>query len=197
MGVRAFLAAYFAATLASLAPVAPLAADEPRIGLVLGGGGAAGVAHVGVIKELERLGIRPDVITGTSMGAIVGGLYAAGMTPEELEAAVTEIDWSSIFNDASDRQLLHPLRRDNRLDPFSVQTNLPIGIGADGVRTDAGFIDAVKLTLTLRRLVSRAEGIADFDDLDIPFRAIATDLVTGEPVVLGTGDLSFRRRAGA
>ena len=110
-----------------------LATERPRIGLVLGGGGAAGVAHVGVIQALEDIGIRPDVVTGTSMGAIVGGLYAAGLNPVELENAVTAIDWSSILNDKSDRQLLHPLRRDSRLDPFSVQTELPIGIGAGGV----------------------------------------------------------------
>ncbi|MGF1502219.1 MAG: patatin-like phospholipase family protein [Paracoccaceae bacterium] len=168
--------------------------ERPRIGLVLGGGGAAGVAHVGVIQALEELGIRPDVVTGTSMGAIVGGLYAAGFSPDELGRAVTEIDWANIFNDKSDRSLLHPLRRDSRLDPL-VQSDLPIGLSANGISVDAGVIDAVKLSLTLRRLAARAEGISDFDELPIPFRAIATDLVTGEPVVLGTGDLSRAIRA--
>ncbi len=171
------------------------AAERPRIGLVLGGGGAAGVAHVGVVRALEELGIRPDVVTGTSMGAIVGGLYAAGLTPDELEAAVTTIDWGSIFNDKSDRQLLHPLRRDSRLDPFSVQADLPVGIGPGGIQVDAGLIDAVKLNLTLRRLAARAQGVADFDDLPIPFRAVATDLVTGQAVVLGEGDLATAIRA--
>ncbi|MGF1444813.1 MAG: patatin-like phospholipase family protein [Pikeienuella sp.] len=169
--------------------------ERPRIGLVLGGGGAAGVAHVGVVQALEELGIRPDVIAGTSMGAIVGGLYAAGLTPDELQAAVTTIDWGSIFNDSSDRQLLHPLRRDSRIDPFSVQTDLPVGIGDAGIQVDAGLIDAVKLSLTLRRLVVRAQGVSDFDELPIPFRAVATDIVTGEPVVLGTGDLATAIRA--
>jgi len=177
------------------APKDASAQDRPRIGLVLGGGGAAGVAHVGVVQALEELGIRPDVITGTSMGAIVGALYAAGFTPDELQEAVTTIDWSSIFNDTSDRQLLHPLRRDTRLDPFSVQTDLPIGIGAGGIQVDAGLIDAVKLNLTLRRLFARAQGVSDFDDLPIPFRAIATDLVSGEAVVLGEGDLTAAVRA--
>ena len=171
------------------------AAERPRIGLVLGGGGAAGVAHVGVIQALEALGIRPDVVTGTSMGAIVGGLYAAGLNTAELENAVTAIDWTSILNDKSDRLLLHPLRRDSRIDPFSTQTDLPIGIGEGGVQVDAGLVDAVKLTLELRRLAARAEGIADFDELPIPFRAVATDLVTGEAVVLGEGDLATALRA--
>ncbi|MEM9148748.1 MAG: patatin-like phospholipase family protein [Pseudomonadota bacterium] len=169
--------------------------ERPRIGLVLGGGGAAGVAHVGVIQALEALGIRPDVVAGTSMGAIVGGLYAAGLNPVELENAVTAIDWSSILNDKSDRQLLHPLRRDSRLDPFSVQADLPIGIGDGGIQVDAGLVDAVKLTLELRRLAARAEAISDFDALPIPFRAVATDLVTGKAVVLGDGDLATALRA--
>lgn len=169
--------------------------DRPVIGLVLGGGGAAGVAHVGVVRALEELGIRPDVITGTSMGAIVGGLYAAGLTPDELQAAVTTIDWSGIFNDKSDRQLLHPLRRDSRIDPLSVQADLPVGIGAQGVQIDAGLIDAVKLNLTLRRLAAPGQGVDDFDDLAIPFRAVATDIVTGEAVVLGEGDLATAIRA--
>ncbi|MEL6577470.1 MAG: patatin-like phospholipase family protein, partial [Pseudomonadota bacterium] len=146
------MAALAAAALALMTPVASATEpDRPRIGLVLGGGGAAGVAHVGVVQALEELGIRPDVIAGTSMGAIVGGLYAAGFTPEELKDAVTTIDWGGIFNDSSDRQLLHPLRRDSRTDPFSVQTDLPVGVGAGGIQVDAGLIDAVKLNLTLRR----------------------------------------------
>lgn len=183
-----------AALLAVAAPLAG-AADRPRIGLVLGGGGAAGVAHVGVIQALEDLGIRPDVVAGTSMGAIVGGLYAAGLDPQELETAVTQIDWSSILNDKSDRQLLHPLRRDSRIDPFSAQADLPVGIGPGGIEVDAGLVDAVKLTLELRRLAALAEGVADFDRLPIPFRAVATDLVTGQAVVLGEGDLPTALRA--
>ena len=190
------LAARIVLALFAALPLVPAdAAERPRIGLVLGGGGAAGVAHVGVIQALEELGIRPDVITGTSMGAIVGGLYATGLNPRELETAVSAIDWSSILNDNSDRQLLHPLRRDSRLDPFSVQADLPIGIDEGGVQVDAGLVDAVKLTLELRRLAARAEGISDFDALPIPFRAVATDLVTGEAVVLGEGDLATALRA--
>ncbi|MEO1472259.1 MAG: patatin-like phospholipase family protein, partial [Pseudomonadota bacterium] len=190
------MAALAAAALALMTPVASATEpDRPRIGLVLGGGGAAGVAHVGVVQALEDLGIRPDVIAGTSMGAIVGGLYAAGFTPEELKDAVTTIDWGGIFNDSSDRQLLHPLRRDSRTDPFSVQTDLPVGVGAGGIQVDAGLIDAVKLNLTLRRLFARAQGVSDFDDLPIPFRAIATDIVSGEAVVLGEGDLTSAVRA--
>ncbi|MEM6678943.1 MAG: patatin-like phospholipase family protein [Pseudomonadota bacterium] len=192
---RVFAAVLVAAATLITPAVAAEERSRPRIGLVLGGGGAAGVAHVGVIQGLEALGIRPDVIAGTSMGAIVGGLYAAGFSPEELQEAVTTIDWGSIFNDSSDRQLLHPLRRDSRIDPFSVQSDLPIGIGEGGIQIDAGLIDAVKLNLTLRRLFAREQGVSDFDDLPIPFRALATDIVTGEAVVLGQGDLTSAVRA--
>lgn len=170
-------------------------ADRPRIGLVLGGGGAAGVAHVGVIRELERLGIRPDVVTGTSMGAIIGGLYAAGYTPDDLERVALEIDWASILNDSSDRRLQHPLRRDSRLEPLSVQADLPIGIGAGGVQVDAGLVDGIKLTAILAQLTYPVNQIGDFDDLPIPFRAVATDLATGRPVVLNKGPLVEALRA--
>ena len=96
---------------ATVTLLSPAHADKPRIGLVLGGGGAAGVAHVGVIRELERLGIRPDIVTGTSMGAIIGGLYAAGYTPDDLERVALEVEWDSILNDSANRLLQHPLRR--------------------------------------------------------------------------------------
>ena len=171
------------------------AADKPRIGLVLGGGGAAGVAHVGVIRELERLGIRPDVVTGTSMGAIIGGLYAAGYTPDDLERVALEVDWSSILNDSSNRRLEHPLRRDGRLEPLSVQADLPIGIGTSGVQVDAGLVDGVKLTSILAQLTTHVNQIKNFDDLPIPFRAVATDLTTGRPVVLDRGPLVDALRA--
>ena len=181
----------------------PLGADDaqsqsperPRIALVLSGGGAAGVAHVGVIKELERLGVRPDIVTGTSMGAVVGGLYASGFTTADLERAVTEIDWTRILDDASERDLIQPQRRDNRLDPFSIQTDLPIGIGPDGPKVSAGLVDGVKLTLILRELTYHVDGVDDFDQLSIPFRAVATDLLSAQPVVLGDGDLSVAMRA--
>ncbi|MEM9059155.1 MAG: patatin-like phospholipase family protein [Pseudomonadota bacterium] len=186
--ILAALLAYSVATL-------PTLADKPRIGLVLGGGGAAGVAHVGVIRELEKLGIRPDVVTGTSMGAIIGGLYAAGYTPKDLERVALEIDWSSILNDSADRRLEHPLRRDSRLEPLSVQADLPLGVGAGGVQVDAGLVDGVKLTAILAQLTTRVNQIESFDNLPIPFRAVATDLTTGQPVVLSQGPLVNSLRA--
>ena len=175
--------------------IAAAQSDTPRIGLVLGGGGAAGVAHVGVIRELERLGIRPDVITGTSMGAIIGGLYAAGYTPDDLERVALEIEWDSILNDSSNRLLEHPLRRDSRLEALSVQADLPLGVGATGVELNAGLVDGVKLTAILGQLTAQANEIENFDNLPIPFRAVATDLATGQPVMLDRGPLVDALRA--
>ncbi|MEM7211626.1 MAG: patatin-like phospholipase family protein [Pseudomonadota bacterium] len=194
--LKSLLMAMMASVLATLVSITPQAnADAPKIGLVLGGGGAAGVAHVGVIRELERLGIRPDVVTGTSMGAIIGGLYAAGYTPEDLERVALEIEWGSILNDSSNRRLEHPLRRDSRLEPLSVQADLPLGIGAGGVQLNAGLVDGVKLTAILGQLTARANRVKNFDHLPIPFRAVATDLATGQPVVLDTGPLVEALRA--
>jgi NTE family protein len=171
------------------------AVDRPKIGLVLAGGGAAGVAHVGVIRELERMGIRPDCVVGTSMGAIIAGLYAAGYSAAELENVVLQIDWTTILNDYSDRSTQHPIRRDSRTDPFSVISNLPIGHDDEGIRVVGGLVDGVKLSLLLRELTARVSGKSNFDQLPIPFRAIATDLETGEQVIMRSGDLALAMRA--
>ncbi|MEO0369631.1 MAG: patatin-like phospholipase family protein, partial [Pseudomonadota bacterium] len=169
--------------------------DYPKVGLVLAGGGAAGLAHVGAIRELEKLGIRPDCVVGTSMGAIVAGLYAAGYSPAELERVVLNIDWENILNDYSDRSTLNPLRRDSRADPFSATAELPIGQDEKGIQFTGGLVDGVKLTLLLRELTGSVTGAASFDDLPIPFRAIATDLETGEQVIMSDGDLALALRA--
>ncbi|MFN3615922.1 MAG: patatin-like phospholipase family protein, partial [Rubrimonas sp.] len=191
-GLAAMLA-FVAATAAAGAPEP--APDEPRVGLVLAGGGAAGVAHVGVIRALEARGLRPDIVVGASMGAIVGGLYAAGYGPDDLEAVVEDVDWPSILNDLTDRSFVHPMRRDSRIDLQGVQTDLPLGVGAGGLAVAAGLVDGVRLSLILRQLAAPALGIEDFDDLPIPFRAVATDLATGRPVALEGGDLALALRA--
>ena len=166
-----------------------------EVTLVLGGGGAAGVAHVGVIAELERNGLRPDCIVGTSMGALVGGLYAAGYSPSDLEGIAADIDWDSVLSKSVDRAALHPLRRESRLDGFDAQGRLPLGIGEGGAIVSGGLFDDVQLGLILRDLTAPVGGIVDFDSLPIPFRAVAADLRTGQAVVLGDGDLATALRA--
>ena len=166
--------------------------DRPRIGLVLGGGGARGAAHIGVLKELERMRIPVDAIAGTSMGAIIGGLYATGMNADELESLVSSMDWAAALSDKPARKDLSFRRKqDDREYPI----NLELGLRGTDFVLPQGVIQGQKLDLLLRDLTSRASHVRDFDDLPIPFRAIASDIVAGEAVVLARGDLSQAIRA--
>ena len=161
-------------------------ADEERIGLVLGGGGARGAAHVGVLKVLEQEGIAIDLIVGTSMGAIVGALYSAGYRAADIEAILNNIDWSKALSDQPDRTQFSAQRK---ADGAAIPSSLQIGIGRDGLRTPQGVLQGQNFGMLLRELLLPAAGIAQFDQLPIPFRAVATDLISGEAVVLEQGDL--------
>ncbi len=166
--------------------------SRPRIGLVLGGGGARGAAHIGVLKELERLRIPIDAIAGTSMGAIVGGLYATGINAEELEQLVSSLDWSAALSDKSAREDLSFRRKqDEREFPI----NFELGIRGGDLLLPKGVIQGQKLDLLLRELTLHASQITDFDDLPIRFRAIASDIAAGEAVVIDSGDLAMAIRA--
>ena len=134
-------------------PVVTLAAptaERPKIGLVLSGGGARGVAHVGVIRELERLHIPIDLIAGTSMGAIVGGLYASGMNSEQLEAAFLSIDWKDVLSDSPPREELSMRRK---FDEAAFQINKSVGIKDGKIQVPAGLIRGQKLELELKKLL--------------------------------------------
>ena len=163
-----------------------------RIGLVLGGGGARGAAHVGVLKVLEEQGIAVDFVVGTSMGAIVGALYASGYRAADIEVILAEIDWAIALRDQPDRQLLSPQRK---ADASLIPSSLEVGVGPQGLRTPQGLIQGQNLGLLLRRLLSHVADTPDFDRLPIPFRAVAADVVTGEAVILGSGDLVDAVRA--
>ncbi len=164
--------------------------ERPKIGLVLSGGGAKGIAHIGVLKAMEEAGLTPDYITGTSMGSIVGGLYAAGYTADELRELVSTADWSSIitnkipFNkvtfeekDYYDRYLLE-FYFQNR------QFILPKGV-----------IEGQAMIDLFSHLTRHVHHINQFDELPIPYACIATDIVTGEKVVLDHGSLAMSMRA--
>jgi len=165
---------------------------RPKIGLVLSGGGAKGASHVGVIKVLEELGIPIDFIAGTSMGAIVGGLYASGMTADELAAAIKSIDWEDVFNDKPQRSD-RDFRR--KLDDEGFLIRYKLGFKDGSIQFPLSAIDGQKLNFVLRSLAQRAVGIDNFDKLPIPYRAVATDIETGDTVVLGAGDLVTAMRA--
>ncbi len=171
-------------------PAAP--PSRPRIGLVLSGGGARGVAHVGVLQELERQRVPVDFVIGTSMGAIVGGLYAAGLSPDEIEKTVTELDWGSLLDDDPPRDQRAWRRKQEDLD-FLIP--LEMGWNDGGLSLPRGFVQGQKIEPFFRGLTMRAFDATDFDRLRLPFRAIAMDLATGERVVLGRGDLGTAMRA--
>ena len=172
--------------------VAEVPSERPRIGLVLGGGGARGAAHIGVLKELERLRVPIDAIVGTSMGAIVGGLYATGVSAEELERLVGSIDWTANLTDRPARRHLSFRRKqDDRDFPFRFE----LGLDGGRLKLPPGAVQGQNLDLLLRELTLSASYVEDFDALPIPFRAIASDIGSGEPYVMGDGDLAAAIRA--
>jgi len=167
-------------------------ADRPRIGLVLGGGGARGAAHIGVLKELERQRIPIDAIAGTSMGAIIGALYASGRTPAELEDIVTTLDWADAMSDTPSREHLSFRRK---LDDERYPITLELGVRDKELLLPMGVVEGQRLDLILRELTIDVSHIDNYDELPIPFRAIATDIGTGMPHVMGRGDLAQSIRA--
>ncbi len=166
--------------------------ERPRLGLVLSGGGARGAAHIGVLEVLEEMRIPVDVITGTSMGSVVGGLYAAGLSPEELGDAIQGIDWVAVFDDKTDRQDLTIRRKE---DDRNFLTNLRVGFKDWSFFIPSGIVEGQKLDFLLRTLTLDENGLARIENLPIPFRAVATDIVTGEAVVFSAGELAVAQRA--
>jgi NTE family protein len=191
-----------ACALGALLPFTVPAADDPelksapgrpRIGLVLSGGGARGAAHVGVIRVLEELRVPVDAVAGTSMGAVVGGLYAAGLSASEIEALFRELDWKELLTDrAPRRDLVYRRKQDDR----SILAKGSLGLRpGEGVELPLGLVQGQKITQLLRAATLPVAEVQDFDRLPIPFRALATDLETGEPAVLRSGDLATVLRA--
>jgi NTE family protein len=167
-------------------------APRPRICLVLSGGGARGMAHIGVLKVLEELKVPIDCIAGTSMGAVVGGLYASGMTAGEIEATMRSVDWQEAFRDAPPRRDLAFRRKQ---DDRNFLVRLPLGLKHGQILLPKGFIQGEKLQETLRQLTLRFPDNTNFDELPTAFRAVATDLVTGDAVLMDRGDIAIAMRA--
>jgi len=172
-----------------LCPLVLFAAEagKPKVGLVLSGGAARGLAHVGVLKALEEQGIHVDAIAGTSMGAVIGGLYASGYKIDELEKLALSIDWKEALSDAPEREDV-PFRRKQDDRDFLVKQKL--SFRDDGsLGLPLGVIQGQNLALLLESLLAHSSDIRDFDKLPIPFRAVATDIVNGEKVVFRKGHL--------
>ena len=166
--------------------------ERPRICLVLSGGGARGMAHIGVLKVLEELKIPIDCIAGTSMGAVVGGLYASGMTAHDIDLTMRSVDWQEAFRDAPPRRDLAFRRKQ---DDRNFLVRLPLGLKHGKILLPKGFIQGQKLQETLRQLTLQFTNSTNFDELPTEFRAVATDLETGGAVLLDKGDLAIAMRA--
>jgi NTE family protein len=187
----ALLAACCSVLAAETEPAAGTA-KTPRIGLALSGGGARGIAHVGVLKVLEELRVPIHCVTGTSMGAIVGATFAAGRSPAEMEKLVLAADWDAIFRDQPPRKEI-ALRR--KIDDYKTLFAPELGVTDDGLALPKGVIAGVSIESFFRALAMPAFGITDFRKLPIPFRAMATDIETGESVVLERGSIAQAMRA--
>ncbi|WP_101048052.1 patatin-like phospholipase family protein [Macromonas nakdongensis] len=166
--------------------------DRPRVGLVLSGGGARGFAHVGLLQALEEARVPVDLVVGTSMGAIIGGLYASGLAPDALEREILGVDWTTLFTQRLPRQELSQRRKE---EDFEFSPVLQLGFQDGEFRLPQGAVSSRSLELLLRRLTLHTRQLGGFDGLPIPFRAVATDMENGQPVLLASGDLAAALRA--
>jgi NTE family protein len=193
----ALLAAWLAASAlvpvpaTAQAPPAPAEAKRPKICLVLSGGGARGAAHIGVLKVLDEMRVPIHCVAGTSMGSIVGGAFATGITVPEMEKIIGTMSTDLLFKEKPPRQE-RSIRR--KQDDYTILFTPDIGLRDGEILLPQGLVSGVQLETVLRRL-ARIEGFRKFDDLPIPFRAVATDLVTGKPVVFSEGEVVRAMRA--
>ena len=168
------------------------AAERPRVGLVLGGGGARGAAHIGVLEVLRENRIPVDCVAGTSMGGLVTGAFAAGLSPDEMLTAMGEADWRAMFNDSPPVEDLNP-RIKSLSRRFIPGTEL--GVTKDGTQTLPAVVQGQKVKLFINRLVRSQYGEPLIEKMPVPVSIIATDLVTGDKVVFREGSLTHAMRA--
>ncbi len=176
-------------------------APRPKVGVVLGGGGAKGAAHIGVLKYMEELGIPIDYVAGTSMGSIMAGLYAMGYTPDELATLIANINWSEYIGNKIDRSLLSYEMRKRRT---STMINVPFSLESLFSKTKSGsfmnelpsaYVNNSSLINLFNDLCIGYQEDMDFNDLPIPFACVATDLISGEEVVIRSGNVPTAIRA--
>ena len=185
------LSRFFALVLCFLS-VSVMAADRPKVGLVLGGGGARGAAHIGVLEELERLRIPVDCVAGTSMGALVAGAWASGLDAATLRSEMGKADWNDLFQDNPGYNDIN--YRSKRL----AKRYLPgseAGVTATGLVTPPGVVSGQKIKLFFNQLVRADAGDRLIEQLALPVSIIATDIGTGARVVFRNGSLTLAMRA--
>lgn len=165
---------------------------RPRVGLVLSGGGARGGLHVGVLRALEELNVPIDFIAGTSIGAVIGGFYAAGMTAEDIEGVINSLEWEAAFLEDTPREL-RSFRRKREDDLFLVDERP--GFNDREFQLPLGIVQGQITDLIMAETTLAAAQVSDFDSLPIPFRAVAADIATGEAVILRDGNFANALRA--
>jgi NTE family protein len=165
------------------------ALPRPRVAVVLSGGAALGLAHVGVLRVIEQAGIPIDMVVGTSMGAIVGGMYAVGYSPDQLDSIVTKLDWSTVLSE----------QRDSLGDHYNLlkRQRFPFWVGFDGrgINVGAGLLEGQNALAFFTELTLHDLGVRDFDTLPVPYRAVATDIMSGEKVVIAHGSIAEAMRS--
>ena len=163
---------------------------KPKVAVVLSGGGARGIAHISTLQMLDSLGIVPDMILGTSMGSIVGGLYAMGYSGNEIEKLTRETDWETLFGGEISLQDISNEEK-SEYDRYLVDFDFVKG----KPKVNNAIISDQNLREYLNALTYPVYNISDFDQLPIPYRAVATDIVEGKEVILASGSLNFAMRA--
>jgi len=179
-----------------LAPVGSSAqehrdADRPSIGIALSGGAALGLAHIGVLRYFEEHHIPVDKVGGTSMGGLVGGLYAVGMDSSQIEALARQADWNALLNPSPpfrDQPIVDKQKWNRTFGSMTLRFGKRFAL-------PTGLNPGESLSLFLSRTTLGYSDVSDFDQLPIPFRCVATDLVSGDSVVLSTGSLPVAMRA--
>jgi NTE family protein len=176
----------------TLAPAGAEPPGRPRIGLVLGGGGARGTAHIGVLEVLNKLHVPVDCVAGTSMGSLVGGAFASGLTPQVMLDRLKPVDWRDLFDDnPANAEVGYRVRRLEE----SYYPGLEFGITPHGLRSAHGLVGGQKIKLFFNTLVGSDRGERDIQDLPLPLSVIATDIGTGRKIVFRDGPLSEAMRA--
>ena len=180
-----------AATLGNPAAETKTPQHRPKIGVALEGGGAMGLAHIGVLKWFEEHHIPVDYVAGTSMGGLVGGFYATGMTPGEMQKLIEGLDWRKILGDRTPYEdLSYRRKEDQRAYPNSLIFGLRNGLSAP-----EGLIAGHQIGLLIDRITLPYYGISSFDDMPVPFRCVAADLVSGQSHVFQDGSLAVALRS--
>ncbi len=178
-----------------------LAPPRPKVGVVLGGGGAKGAAHIGVLKYLEEIGIPIDYVAGTSMGSIIGGLYAMGYSPDELALLIAEMDWSQYVGNSVDRSAMS---EESRLRYSTMVVNIPFSLNGLLYKTESStpvsfmpsaYVNNTALINLFNNLCVGYQKEMDFNELPIPFACVATDIMSGNEIVIREGSVPTAMRA--